>query len=249
MSITNGCSETLLISLIDNGSIEIRATIGTVGGFTLSSDKFTANISKEYNFTLNDVQKVIDYANGTGTLTDEELDEYDVNGDGVVDKIDGSIMIRMYYEYISNIINGTLEFNSTDSRRVITLKDSDGNVSTSLGLNGIKTQAFSCKELSLDGVDIKPQSILTSWYSTSPEILKNAKKHQLLVILATPASGSAIMSMIIPTSCLTTSNQQFQCADEVNYTSFYLKYNDDDIIITGAGRSSNGSIVSAYTVM
>ena len=230
-------------------SIEIRATTGTVGGFTLNPDKFTANISKEYNFTLTDVQKAVDYANGTGTLTDEELDEYDVNGDGVVDKLDANTMLRMYYEYISNIINGTLEFNSTDSRRVITLKDGDGNISTSLGLNGIKTKALNCENLSLGGNNVEPQSILSNWYSTSSETLKNAQKHKLLIILAKPASTSAITSISIPTDILTTSNQQFQCADEAAYVSFNLKYSDDDIIITGAGRSSNGTIVKVYTMM
>lgn len=96
--------------------------------------------------------------------------------------------------------------------------------------------------------DWLPKSVLSNWYSTSSVRLNNAKTHKLLIILAKPASSSAIASLIIPTNVLTTSNQQFQCADEVQYVSFNIKCDGDDILVTGAGRSSDGTIVSAWTV-
>lgn len=97
--------------------------------------------------------------------------------------------------------------------------------------------------------DSRPKSVLSNWYSTSATTLSGAKSHKLLIILAKPSSSSAITSLIVPTDCLTTSNQQFQCADESKYVSFYIRYSGSNIIITGAGRTSDGTIVSAWTML
>lgn len=94
-----------------------------------------------------------------------------------------------------------------------------------------------------------PTSVLSNWYSTTAATLTGAKNHKLLVILARPGSSSAIMSLIIPTDCLTTSNQEFQVADESNYVSFNIKYSGSNILIAGASRSNYGSIISAWTML
>jgi hypothetical protein len=51
---------------------------------------------------------------------------------------------------ISNKVDGTLEINSTQSKRTIVLKDKDGKISTSLGMNGISTPALSVDGISLN---------------------------------------------------------------------------------------------------
>lgn len=101
------------------------------------------DIETEYNFTLADAEKVLSYANGETTLTDKELEMYDINADGVVDKLDATAILRMYYGYISNTVRGTLEINSTKAQRTIVLRDAEGKIKTSLGLNGITTPSLS----------------------------------------------------------------------------------------------------------
>lgn len=101
------------------------------------------DIETEYNFTLEDAEKVVAYTNGEIDLTDDELENYDINADGVVDKLDATAIMRMYYGYISNIVKGTLEINSTKAQRTIVLRDEEGKLKTSIGLNGITTPSLS----------------------------------------------------------------------------------------------------------
>ena len=129
---------------------KITSTSGKIGGFDLSQNSFSANISTTYNFTKADVDKVVSYISGNTKLTDAEIKKYDVNGDGVVDKIDNLLIQRMYYGYTSNTINGTLEINSKETIRTLFLKDGNGKIQTSIGLSGIQTPS-----LSIDGVPIQ----------------------------------------------------------------------------------------------
>lgn len=112
------------------------------------------DIETEYNFTLEDAEKVLSYVNGEIDLTDDELEFYDVNADGVVDKLDYLAIQRMYYGYISNIVKGTLEINSTKAQRTIVLRDEEGKIQTSLGLNGITTPSLSCDNFYLGNAPI-----------------------------------------------------------------------------------------------
>jgi len=144
----------------DNFSVtkegKVTAKSGEIGGFTLEPDKFTAKISTTYTFTLDDLNKVMAYIQDEETLSDEELEKYDINGDGVVDKLDLLAMNRMYYEYISNVITGLLEINSTQTQRTFVLRDENGKIKTSVGLNGIVTPNHSCEHFTLNGIE-QPQ--------------------------------------------------------------------------------------------
>lgn len=129
---------------------KITSTSGKIGGFDLGQNSFSANISTTYNFTKADVDKVVSYINGNTKLTDAEIIKYDVDGDGVVDKVDSLLIQRMYYGYASNTINGTLEINSKETIRTLILKDSNGKIKTSVGLSGIQTPS-----MSVNGVPIQ----------------------------------------------------------------------------------------------
>ena len=129
---------------------KITSTSGKIGGFDLGQNSFSANISTTYSFTKNDVDKVSSYISGNTKLTDAEISKYDVNGDGVVDKVDNLLIQRMYYGYTSSTINGNLEINSKETIRTLVLKDSSGKIQTSVGLNGIQTPS-----LSINGVPVQ----------------------------------------------------------------------------------------------
>ncbi len=104
-----------------------------------------------HTYTMDDVNKIISYANGTTTLTSTELAKYDVNGDGVVDKVDAASILRMIYNYIDTTIRGTLEINTTKSQRVLVLRDEEGKIKTSIGLNGMTTPSISTDQFILEG--------------------------------------------------------------------------------------------------
>jgi hypothetical protein len=101
------------------------------------------DVETDYNFCEEDLTRVQNYIMGTGDLTNEELDVYDINGDGVVTSYDYVLINGMINGTISNKVTGELEINSTQSKRTIVLKDKDGKILTSLGMNGISTPALS----------------------------------------------------------------------------------------------------------
>jgi hypothetical protein len=154
-----------------NFSGTINASNGVIGGFTLGTNKFSANISTTYNFTLDDANKVMAYVKGEEALTDEELELYDVNGDGVVDRLDLLAITRMYYEYISNVVTGTLEINSLEAQRTLVLRDENRKIKTSIGLNGTVTPNLSCEHFTLGGVE---QPKILSGTSLPEEVIDGA---------------------------------------------------------------------------
>jgi len=126
------------------------------------------NIETEYNFTSDDLIKAQNYIMETGTLTDEEIELYDINGDGAITSYDYVMIKRMIEGTIPNKIIGTLEINSTKSQRTIVLRDKDGKIKTSLGLNGVTTPS-----LTLDGGKVYGEFVLFNGDSNEDITLKN----------------------------------------------------------------------------
>lgn len=79
--------------VLEDGSIEahngtfsgtITSSSGEIAGFKIEKDEISYDIVPKANYTEEDVTKVSNYLRKTGTLTDEELEKYDVNEDGKV---------------------------------------------------------------------------------------------------------------------------------------------------------------------
>lgn len=111
------------------------------------------DVETEYNFTNDDLTKIQNYIMETGTLTEEEIELYDVNGDGVISASDYVLIRNMINGVISNKITGTFEINTTQSKRVLVLRDSEGKILTSLGLNGATTPSLSTEQIILGGIE------------------------------------------------------------------------------------------------
>ncbi len=248
-------------------SVTIKATNGTVGGYKIGENKLYAETYSSYNFDSSDLTAIRNYLMDEGSLSDDELIKYDIDGNGVVNSRD-YVLIRNFIELgvtknkSAKII---MQTGNNIFENAYILQDANENDILNINFNGFMYDHPNNGKFNLSGskltlTDINnnsmtispdwlPKSVLSNWYSTSSTTLTDAKKHKLLVILGKPTSSSGIVSLIIPTDALSTSNQQFQCADESKYVAFNVRYNNDDVIITGAGRSSDGSILSAWTLL
>ena len=109
------------------------------------------NIESQYNFTSDDYTKIQNYIMETGDLTDEEIELYDVNGDGRITASDYVLIKNMVEGTSSSTIKGTFEINTTKSQRVLILRDENGKIKTSIGLNGATTPSISTEQLILNG--------------------------------------------------------------------------------------------------
>lgn len=122
----------------------IESTSGKIGGYNLEADNFNTEIKTELGFSLNTQEefntigtKINNYISGSGTLTDEELELYDINDDGMVDRNDLLRIQRIFYGYEK--LNGTFKIDSRDGTKTLTFTSDDGEVTGYLGLNGYKT--------------------------------------------------------------------------------------------------------------
>lgn len=110
----------------------------------------TMDIENTYNFTGTDTSKIHQYLSGNIELTQEEFELYDINGDGRVTGSDYAMMLKMKDGEIPSTIKGTFEINTTSSQRTLVLRDEEGKIKTSVGLNGITTPALSVGGISIN---------------------------------------------------------------------------------------------------
>lgn len=123
-----------------NSNGEITSTGGTIGGYKIGTDKLYAETFAPHNFTSSDVTKVVNYILGLGTLTPEELELYDINGDGVVDITDVVIM-QNYVDFNVTTTNSAkilMETGNGIFNNAYILKDGADNEIMHLGFDGIE---------------------------------------------------------------------------------------------------------------
>lgn len=137
ISLEDGTIDTKGFKVDSTGNI--KGTSGTIGGFTLGTDKFTSNIYPPADFTTNDVTKIQQYRIDpvANPLTEEELNLYDINEDGVVNSGDMLLVKKLVDANVSTEEPGTLEINSKSPTKTLLIKDKDGNEIINLSLLGL----------------------------------------------------------------------------------------------------------------
>lgn len=89
----------------------------------------------------------------------------------------------------------------------------------------------------------------TSLYSgtlSSGSTTFNYGNYNAYIIAGLPSSGASRMSLIVPKALITTTDVNWQIADEVNYRGFKLKYSGTTVTLTIGGGT--GSITNVYGI-
>lgn len=89
----------------------------------------------------------------------------------------------------------------------------------------------------------------TSLYSgtlSSGSTTFNYGNYNAYIIAGLPSSGASKMSLIVPKALITTTDVNWQIADEVNYRGFKLKYSGTTVTLTIGGGT--GSITNVYGI-
>lgn len=131
--------------LDDKGNI--TAIGGTIGGFTLSANKFSATINGAYNYNLYDVRNVEGCI--VGFIDSSSFRSlYDFNSDGVINIFDEIEIIKKINgtSTINKNVNGTLEVNTNNVKDCITIKQ-NGNLAVSIGVGGVNTYLLSAENI------------------------------------------------------------------------------------------------------
>lgn len=148
------------------------------------------DIENTYNFTGTDTNKIFQYLSGNTELTQEEFELYDINGDGRITGSDMATMLKMIDGEIPSTIKGTFEINTTSSQRTLVLRDEEGKIKTSIGLNGIVTPSLSCDNLRLGNIPMH-EAITYSENETIIGTYLGKTLYRRVVIIDVAAKGTA----------------------------------------------------------
>ncbi len=112
----------------------MTATGGTIGGFTLGANTFSANLTCPYTYTQADATRVQDIVWGNITPTSEDFEKYDIDRNDVINLFD----LREIVKYI----NGTLDFSgqfvldTTNSLQAIQIQNENNEIVGNMGVFG-----------------------------------------------------------------------------------------------------------------
>ncbi len=125
-------------SLTTEGKIISKS--GEIGGFKLTNTAFSTHVKDSYTYTQTDAARVLEIANGS-TATEAEKKKYDVNEDGVIDRLDYTIILRKIYGYEAT--EGDFYIYSNDPRYMIkTSTNGTKTKPTKIGLTMMSTTEY-----------------------------------------------------------------------------------------------------------
>ena len=137
----------------------IDATSGEVGGFNLTETTFEAPTSITYNFDQSDLNKLQSFLNGTVTPTDEEIELYDIDGNGKLNSRDllfvNQLILGRYNSDgdTSQTVKGKVIIDSNDPKHAIKFFDISKNTEgTQIGVNSLITNMISSNNIINNGV-------------------------------------------------------------------------------------------------
>lgn len=150
--------------------IKIIGDTGSIGGLEMSKSTLSVTFRKDFpTFTQDDLDKAQAYILGTGTLTDEEFENYDVNMDGRLSSLDLLIMQKMINGQEDTYSEGTITISATDPKRCICIEVTGGyraGEKTYLGFGGVSASrvvadAFACGDKNGLNTTVSPGTGLT----------------------------------------------------------------------------------------
>lgn len=119
-------------SLSEDGNI--TATSGTIGGFTLGTNSFTANLVCPYEYTQADVDRITQIITGQVYPTTEDYEKYDINRSGIINTLDRA--------YVKAYVDGRRDFSgqfvldTSNSLQAIQIKNELDTIVSNIGVGG-----------------------------------------------------------------------------------------------------------------
>ena len=136
------------------------ARSGTIGGFDITANELNSDLYSSYAYSQTDLDKIRDYIMGTITLTEEELELYDVDKNGVVNIID-YMMIGNYISTGTSQDNpGKVSWSNGNVFNTYTIKDGTGEQVVNLNAFRSRIKNIDVDQLSIGGKNIANNRIL-----------------------------------------------------------------------------------------
>lgn len=136
----------------------VNAKSGSIAGFTFNENRMTATVSKTYNYTNDDLERIKQIILRNITPTSVDYAKYDISGDGRISSLD---MIRIERLIESGnkitttyILDPTLSMDSVDGG-IFEISVPNHNITKITRFGSLYSSSASFDKLSLKGNDIK----------------------------------------------------------------------------------------------
>ena len=139
--------------------VKIVGETGSIGGFAMTENTLSTTFRRDFTvYTQTEINairdKLVQVMAGNATWTEQEITEYDMNMDGLVNSVDLLVMQKMLNGTESTYSEGTITIDSTNPSACIKIEVTGGYRSgetVTLGMGGVRASAinggsFSCGE-------------------------------------------------------------------------------------------------------
>ena len=237
-------------SVDKNGNITAKG--GTIGGFTLETNKFNTTINGVYDFNVFDAKLALISSVYGINLSTNLFDLYNMDGNNEIDVVDAGEILRIALGKKNNTkkTTGTFEINTNNPKNFISVKHGN-ELAVSIGVGGINTRVLAVETM-----------ICTALNDTlnSPRILFNGQEGKIYAdgeITARDISNTSLESIkkniikfhnaldIIKNSEIYEYNFKTEEDTDKKHIGFVIgeKYNTPSIV-----KSSNGKAIESYSM-
>ena len=151
--------ENEIISKINQSAeqIQINADKISIEGKEVN---FTTSIVNQYTYSSNDLTIIQNYLMGEGSLTLEQIETYDVDGDGLISPAD-YVIISNAINNNNGVIEGKFSIDPYSTTKSVVLTNKNNETKTYVGLNGIASGVMSAGTLYADSFYLGTQNVTT----------------------------------------------------------------------------------------
>ncbi len=237
-------------SVDKNGNITAKS--GTIGGFTLESNKFSTTINGTYDFNVFDAKFALISSTYGINLSTNLFNLYNMDGNNEIDVFDAGDILDIALGKKANTkkTTGTFEINTNNPKNFISVKHGS-DLAVSIGVGGINTRILAAETI-----------VCTSMNNTlnSLRVLINGQKGEIHAdgnITAKNITNSSLESIkkniskfnnaldIIKNSEIYEYNFKTEEDTDKKHVGFVIgeKYNTPSIV-----KSSDGKAIESYTM-
>ena len=221
----------------------ITATSGDIGGFTIGTDTLSCDISTTIGpFTAEDRERVQQIVRGEITPTSEDIEKYDIDGDGTIDILDSARIGRAVLNGGYFTFSGTFTLDTNNFFNTIKL-ESNGNLRT-LGLGSV-----SLGQIYMDSYYLydRDEPSYSSYASPTGVVYGDSENHNQASLSADDSGAGLSVSLGYENWCtLSTDGEYSRLVLSGGTPEIYLQGTTPEITLNDSGTTASITLDNGY---